>query len=113
MDPSRLMPMTATLRRRTDGPGRDERGDPVVTWTTTSTRCYVWQTQRSAETGNQTTGNETQQIAVPPDKADELRLATEVIVGGETWFTDGPPWSAVNARTGQTEHVEATLRRSA
>ncbi len=113
MDASRLMTMTATLRRRTDGPTRDDRGDLLPFVTTTTTRCYLWQTARSAETANETTGNETWQIAVPAAAADALRLATEVVVGDVTYFTDGPPWQATNARTGVVEHVEATLRRSA
>lgn len=109
MDVRRLLTLPCTITRVTaDGPP-DDHGNPTETFTTTNTKCWLYQDRRSE---NERQGD--QQIE---GFVLVLALGTQidgndrVTVQGKDFEVTGPPWNAVNPRTGKPTHVEATLDR--
>lgn len=110
MDPTRLMQLTATIAHAADGTP-DEYNDATVTYSTVTARCWLQQTQRSEQTAAGQIETETWSLYLPAGTT--IDPADQVTIDAVTYELTGPPWPAVNARTGQHSHIEATIRRVA
>lgn len=109
MDPTRLMTQDATVTPRSVTT-TDEYNDDVLTdGTPYTTICFLWQTQRSEDTGRDNIEAETFQASFPP--TDDLAATYKVTVDGVAYEIDGPPWAAFNPRLREVTHQEVTLRR--
>ena len=107
--PARLMSRPVTLRVAAAG-AVDEYGNPTDTYTPTSTVGEVQQSQRNDRTDDQHTQDETWRLFLPP--STPLTGWDQVAIDGATFEVVGPPWPAINPRTGAASHVEATIRRT-
>lgn len=110
MDVTRLMSQTATITHITNSASVDEYGNPTATTTTTTSACYIAQARRFEARVDAATAEELWTGWFPAGTA--LDAGDQVTVGGVTYGVDGPPWRATNARTGDEELIEATLRRT-
>lgn len=103
-----LVNRSCTIVRREDSGTANAYGDKVATETSVSTVCEIQQRGRGEGTDEV---SDTRWIGffLP---AVELHAGDAVIVDAETYEVEGEPWRARNPRTGETSHVEATLRRT-
>lgn len=114
MRPARLFPSTITVHHVTqDGPA-DEMGDPTEETTTTTVQrgAFVWQVQRSDETGNTDVQSDEWRGALRRTLAGLVDGGDRIEVEGSTFEVEGPPWPARNPRTNRIEFLEVTLRRT-
>lgn len=88
----------------------DEYGNPTDVATSTVVLGEVQQSERSDRTDDQHTQDDTWRLFLAADTP--LTGWDRVTVDGATFEVEGPPWRAVNPRTGRSSHVEATLRRT-
>jgi len=72
--------------------------------------CWLHQTQASEDTRGGRFGEERWSVYLPADTA--LDIDDRVSVDGVVYEVAGPPWSAVNPRTGIVEFVQASLRKA-
>lgn len=94
-----------------DGPP-DEMGDPTTETTETEyvRGGYIWQTSRDDRTANANTQVEEWRGILRRDVV--VDGTDRLIVEGQTFELDGPPWPARNPRTDRVEFLEVTLRRT-
>lgn len=111
MNATHLLTSTCTVDVVTYTGPDDGFGDPTIVTTTRTLACWLSQRQRSEVTGNADTQQETWDLYLEPAAADIDGLG-RVTVDGIVYELDGPPWPALNPRTRQITHVEATVRRT-
>lgn len=97
----------ATLVTVTDG-ATDAYGNATETETTSSVLCELQQ-QRRDETGEPGVWQVgTYRVFFP--KGTEVHGADRLVVDGDTYDFEGPPWKVWNPRTGTFSHWEATVK---
>ena len=100
-----------TIRRRTAGEAVNDYGDPVLTTTETETFCEIQQRQRD-EGDDQGEMSDTRWLLVLA-AGEQIGSADTVIVDGHAFELVGDPWPVWDRLVGATDHIEATLRRTA
>jgi hypothetical protein len=108
---SGLLTRPVTIQRRSAGGSTDDYGNPTSTTETVSTIGELQQRVRD-EPGGQGEVSRTDWLLVLP-AGTPLDTSDTVTVDGRVFEVIGDPWPVRNPRTGQTSHVEATLRRVA
>lgn len=107
----RLLAQSVTIVARTQSGPNDEMGDPSWVETTTEAKGYLYQTSRSDQTAGQELGF--QEFRLVLDAGAVADHASRVIIDGTTYEVYGDPWYALNPRTKEVSHLEATVRRTA
>ena len=109
---SDLLTRSCSILRRKPSGETDEYGDEVVAVTVESTVCEVQQRQRD-EPATEGDLSDTGWLGVSP-AGTELRTADAIEVNGiGTLELIGDPWPVRDPETGETSHIEATLRVTA
>lgn len=93
-----------------DGPARDEYGNIVPSATTSVVRCYMSQQSRT-EVGLDSIERDRWAAYFPGDTA--LDANDRVVIGPDEYEVIGQPWPVMHPATGDIDHVEATLERTA
>jgi len=105
---ARLLTTPATIHTRTLH-YRDEAGDEHYQDTDTDTMIHLAQKRRlEGSDGNPQTEEHLAFVAA----GISLDGWTAITANGHRYEVIGPPWEVTNARTGQTDHIEATIRRT-
>lgn len=113
MNVAHLLNMTGTVMRTVhDGPA-DMFGDPTETSSTATFRCWIAQRMRDEDTVGRDLQAQEFDLYLEPAAAGQVEGSDRIAVAGTTYELVGPPWPAVNPRTGETSHVVATIRRTA
>lgn len=113
MNLSRLLRQPVTVETVTqDGPP-DDFGDPTEQTTTATFLGWLWQEQTDEDTAGGQVERETHRLAIEAAAATVLGGGDRITYRGTVYEIAGPPWLAVNPRTGATEYVLATVNRSA
>lgn len=116
MNPSGLLPLTATVTQVEQTGPPDAFGDPTEVTTTATFKCWIWrggaQSAITESTANQNLQSDEYLIALEPAAEGEIDGTDRVTVNGITYEVDGPLWPALNPRTNQVSHIEGVLRRT-
>jgi hypothetical protein len=107
-----LLKLTATVTHVTSDGVDDVFGDATTTTTTSQWPCWLSQGERDEKTNNVAVTMEQWTLFLPPEAFGAVAAEDRVDVDGRTFEVHGPPWDAVNPRTGQASHVVATLKRT-
>lgn len=116
MNPEALFTMSATVVNRSQSGPPDKYGNPTISTTETVWPCEFQprqigvRGQDESRSGLSTTQEHPYLIWLPPACVIDGRSA--VIVNGDVYEVDGPPWFARNTRTGEAEYVQANLMRT-
>jgi hypothetical protein len=108
----RLLNLTASVTRVVRDGTEDAFGDPTETTLTATYRCWLAQAGADEATVNQDVQREDFALYLEAGASGGIDGTDRVTVGGVEYEVVGPPWSAINPRTGQTTHVVATIRRT-
>lgn len=118
MNVGHLLTVPCTITTVTEDPDDpDEYGNPGKVETTATTVCWFTADGRGsgADGGTERTGLDDKQIEswalyLPADTT--IAGHDKVTILGVVYEVSGPPWPAVNPRTGVTEFVEARIGRT-
>lgn len=110
MSPDDLINLDGLLTKVTqDGPP-DECNNPTATTETVAAKCWYELERATEDTVNTDLQSETHRLY--------FRAGTDVTgfdslaVNGHTFHILGPPWEAINPRTGEASHIETKGRQS-
>lgn len=110
MNVARLLSQTATVTSVALTGTEDVFGDPGESVTSRAWRCWIAQSSRDDDTNAGDRQDET--FTMYLEAAATVTGSDRVTVAGKTFEVVGPPWTAVNPRTGRDEMVVATIRRT-
>jgi hypothetical protein len=111
--PRHLLRQSVAITTPTQDGAVDEFGDPTDSTSSATFLGYLYQRVRGEDTSGRVIQSEELGLVLVPEARDAINGNSRVTVDGVTYELDGPPWPAFNPRTGEVEHVEATLRRTA
>lgn len=101
-----------TIQRHADSGNIDDYGNEIPTVTTVEVLGELQQPSRSGARGEaEGTISQTDWILFLPANTP-IDTNDVVVVDGQSFEVIGDPWNAFNPRTGEFEHVEASLRRT-
>lgn len=109
MSLSALLTKPVTLRYET-ATGEDEYGQPITSTTEVQASCYP-QAVSSLIDGVLVRSTEKWRITLPPDTPTDGLVA--VVLDGELFTLASVPSRQWNPRTGDSEYVQAEIRRAA
>jgi hypothetical protein len=104
-----LLTLPCTIERRSDG-APDDYGTPVPVYTPEDALCEFQQRSRNESEGMAEVG--TEQWLLVLAAGTQLTTFDRVVVNGESFELDGPPWPVRHPITGAASHVECTVKRS-
>ncbi len=110
MTSTHLLTQTATMANRTATGARDVFGDPTDVETSSTAKCYLYQTTRTEQTAGADLALEEWRIVLEPDA--RIGAGDGLTVDGVAFEVYGEPWPVFNPRTRRVDHIEATLRRT-
>lgn len=105
MNPARLITLDGTLTTVTQDGAVDDYNVPTEQTTTSAVTCWYEQTQTSEDTVDAAQVAETHRLFFRAGTT--VSALDRLTVNGMTFEVQGPPWVAVNPRTGAATHVEA------
>lgn len=112
MNVDRLLNLPVTLTKVVRQGGEDMFGDPSEVLTSYTFRGWIAQASSDEDTVNRDMQAETFTLYVDRSAAGTIAGSDRVTVEGTTYEVAGPPWSAINPRTGTVSHVVATITRT-
>ena len=107
-----LLKLTATVTHVAADGADDVFGDATTTTTTSDFACWLTQSNRNEDTANTAQTSEQWTLYLGAEAFGQVDAADKVTVDGRVYEVHGPPWEAVNPRTGQPAYMIATLKRT-
>jgi hypothetical protein len=109
MNPQRLITLDGVLTVRSSDGAPDDYNNPTETTTTRDVKCWYEQAQASEATANTLRQDETHRLFLLA--SESMTGWDQLAVNGLEFEVVGPPWKAINPRTGVASHIEARGRQ--